>query len=82
MGIISASLFYAGESLSPLVPEPRELANAWWVPVAHLTDPGNATSIDWAGRRAPGIAFAGQVIWGLTYRILNQMVDRLDAVRS
>lgn len=78
MGLIGASLFYLDGTPPPLTPDPRELADAWWVPARHLFDPGNATTVEWGGRQAPGIVFSEQVIWGLTYRILHQLVDQLD----
>ena len=81
MGVIGASLFYCGRDLAPLRPDPRELADAWWVSTAHLLDPDNATTVDWSGRHAPGISFAGQTIWGLTYRILHQLMDQLKNAR-
>lgn len=62
-----------------LTPEPTEVQDASWIPLAHLLDPGAATRYRWGGLGAfPGIAHRGRVIWGLTHRILETFVGVLD----
>lgn len=74
IAIIGASAFYVGETRPALCLEQREIAHAFWVPIAHLHDPDNRTVVHWSRsgppRPRPAINFDGRVIWGLTYRIL------------
>ena len=59
--------------------QPSEVAAAMWIPIEHLTDPEHRTSVEIAdGTRRlmfPGIAYRGEVIWGLTYRVLGSLLD-------
>ena len=86
VGIIGASVFYVGESAPALRPEQREIAHAFWVPVAHLHHPDNRTVVRWSRAGPPlprpAIAFDGRVIWGLTYRILVRFSDLATGGRS
>ena len=86
MGVIGASVFHVGESRPPLSLEPREIAHAFWVPIAHLHHPGNRTVVHWSRsgppRPRPAIDFDGRVIWGLTYRILRRFSDLMTGGRS
>lgn len=74
LGIIGASVFYVGEPSPALRPDAREIARAFWIPLAHLHHPDNHTVVHWSRSGPPSprpaIAFEGRVIWGLTYRIL------------
>lgn len=57
----------------------EEIADAYWIPVGHLWDPQQLTTVDW-GRLAqdyPGIRHQSYVIWGLTYRILGDLAAHL-----
>ncbi|MDD9981311.1 MAG: CoA pyrophosphatase [Gammaproteobacteria bacterium] len=85
-GIIGASVFYVGESRPSLRLEQREIAHAFWVPIAHLHHPDNRTVVHWARsgppRARPAIAFDGRVIWGLTYRILVRFSNLVTDGRS
>jgi len=73
--------FYWGQELPPLVPEQSEAEEAYWIPLQHLWDPGNLTTLDWnhEGRSMsfPGIAWGQQVIWGLTHRVLTDFARML-----
>ena len=86
MGIIGASVFYIGESCPPLHPDEREIARAFWIPIAHLHHPDNHTVVHWSRsgppRPRPAIAFEGRVIWGLTYRVLVRFSDLATAGSS
>ena len=85
-GIIGASVFYVGESRPSLAPDGREIARAFWVPFAHLHDPGNRTVVHWSRSGPPwprpAIEFEGGVIWGLTYRMLVRFSHVATAGRS
>ncbi|MBT6274706.1 MAG: CoA pyrophosphatase [Chromatiales bacterium] len=71
LGDIGSSVFYLRESQPTLQPDPRECADAFWVPCRHLLDRDNGTSLDWEGSDFPGIEYDRRVIWGLTYRMLH-----------
>ena len=53
------------------------------MPLAHLWDPANAGHVEWEREGArmvyPAIRWRGQVIWGLTFRVLTLFSDVLDA---
>lgn len=58
----------------------QEIAQAYWIPVPNLWDPRRLTTVDW-GRLPqdyPGIRHEDEVIWGLTYRILGDLAERLS----
>lgn len=58
-----------------------EVAAFYWVPLAHLTDPGNRTvhRFHRNGRERvfPAIQVGGSPVWGLTHRILSDFLERL-----
>jgi 8-oxo-dGTP pyrophosphatase MutT (NUDIX family) len=64
-----------------LVPDAREVAAAFWTPLADLWHPGNRTIVRWVHddvpMRFPGIAHGDDVIWGLTYRVLESFAQRV-----
>ena len=82
-GIIGASVFYVGGACPSLQPDEREVAGAFWVPIAHLHHPDNHTVVHWSRsgppRPRPAIAFQGRVIWGLTYRVLTRFSNLATA---
>ena len=55
-----------------LVPEPAEVATAWWVPLSVLTDPANATMTQHSGLRFPAIDIEGRPLWGMTLATLER----------
>src|SRR4051794_30137737 len=81
--VLSPFVYYAGPELLPFTPDPAEVAEAFWVPLAPLWDPANAGPIEWEreGRQLlyPAIRFRGQSIWGLTLRVLTLFSDVLDS---
>ena len=86
IGLLGTSVFYVGESRPGLRLEQREIADAFWVPIAHLHHPDNRTVVHWARsgppRPRPAIMFDGRVIWGLTYRVLARFSDLMTGGRS
>jgi 8-oxo-dGTP pyrophosphatase MutT (NUDIX family) len=63
-----------------LRPDPREVAAALWIPLAVLRDPATLGEIvvdlsDEGSRRFPSFRYGDRVIWGLTYRILDQFLE-------
>jgi len=73
--------FYVGDARPPLHPNEAEVAEAYWIPLTHLWDADRRGTIDWPWKgetlRFPGIRARGQLIWGLTYRVLHQWAQRL-----
>ena len=86
IGLLGTSVFYVGESRPGLRLEQREIADAFWVPIAHLHHSDNRTVVHWSRsgppRPRPAIMFDGRVIWGLTYRILVRFSDLMTGGRS
>ncbi len=81
-GVLSPYSFYAGRELMIFEPEPKEVARAYWVPLAKIWDPSAQTELHWqldGGREMafPGIAHDGEVIWGLTYHLLRQFSEHV-----
>jgi 8-oxo-dGTP pyrophosphatase MutT (NUDIX family) len=72
-GVLTPFVYYLGEQI-PSVQTNHEVDAVYWVPVQHLWDPDQATTIRWPYRGQnlvfPGIRWEGGVIWGLTFRIL------------
>lgn len=72
--LLAPHVYYLGKARPALTPS-HEVADAWWVPVPHLLDPAQVTEVRYAldsrRYRFPGIAFEGNIIWGLTYRVLT-----------
>ncbi len=79
--VLSGLVYYLGCDLLPLTPN-EEVAEAFWICLTHVWDPGNATCLEWSpGDRPavyPAIRFRDQVIWGLTFRVLTLFSDVLD----
>jgi 8-oxo-dGTP pyrophosphatase MutT (NUDIX family) len=69
-GVVACYAFALDQPLA-MTPQPREVANAWWVPLGELTDPANATTIRHTGVRFPAIDVHGRALWGLTLKTLE-----------
>ncbi len=80
--VLHPFVYYVGAEPAPFV-DSEEVAEAFWVPLAHLWDPGQASHVAWErnGNRLlyPAIAWRGHFIWGLTLRVLTLFSDVLDA---
>lgn len=61
----------------PLRPEPREVAEALWIPLHRLVDPATSVRVRWTGIALPAIDHDGRVIWGLTHRIVQSFLGAL-----
>ena len=79
LGWLQPFVHLCSPELPALRPQPSEVAAALWIPLTHLTDPNQRTSVEIAdGTRRlvfPGIAYRGEVIWGLTYRVLGALFE-------
>ena len=67
-----------------VLPEPGEVAEAFRVPLSHVTDAGQFTvqSRRWRGTRRHyyTVPFGPYYIWGATARILRGLAERMEAV--
>jgi 8-oxo-dGTP pyrophosphatase MutT (NUDIX family) len=61
----------------------QEIVEALWVPFAFLLDRGNRGRFVWTGRGIPLLLpcyrFEGRIIWGLTLRMLDDLVAALGS---
>jgi 8-oxo-dGTP pyrophosphatase MutT (NUDIX family) len=56
--------------------DPREVARAERIPVAHLVDPANrVTVVHPSGFRGPGFLVADMLVWGFTAILLDRLLD-------
>jgi 8-oxo-dGTP pyrophosphatase MutT (NUDIX family) len=57
----------------------HEVAAAVWVPMGYLTDRSNRSKMDWkrgeAGAKLPCYRFEGYLIWGLTFGMVDELVE-------
>jgi 8-oxo-dGTP pyrophosphatase MutT (NUDIX family) len=70
---VVASFVYTLEHRPPLLPDPTEVAEALWIPLPRLFDPGAVTRHRWNGIPFPAVEHEGRIIWGLTHRILGSL---------
>ena len=78
-GWLQPFVFLCSPESPVLRPLPTEVAATKWIPVSHLTDPRHRASveIDDGGRRLvfPAVAYEGDSIWGITYRVVESLLD-------
>ena len=74
--MIVAPFVFLIDSQLPTVLDPREVADAVWVPVNVLTDPLRHAVQSVPGmpkeQQFPGIELNGVALWGFTYRLLTE----------
>jgi 8-oxo-dGTP pyrophosphatase MutT (NUDIX family) len=65
----------------PLKPQASEVAQALWVPLERIFDPAIRTRFrferEGASLEFPALALDGHVVWGLTYRVLVDLGERV-----
>ncbi len=61
-----------------LHPDPREVAEALWIPLGTLVDPAKTVKVKWTGIPLPAIDHDGRIIWGLTHRILTTFLEAIE----
>lgn len=76
-GVLSTVIYYLGDELGEFSPDPREVARAYWISVDKIYGSEHATTFEWeldeeTTMSFPGISHDGQVIWGLTFRVLAE----------
>ena len=80
--VLSSFVYHLGGDLVPFTPS-EEVAEAFWIPLAHIWDPRNTSHQEWerSGARLvyPAIRFRDYAIWGITFRVLTLFSDVLDS---
>ena len=71
LGILSPFVFYLHGALPGFLPQTSEVAAAYWIPAQHLWDPHNRHSFELEGNTRSGIEYRGEIIWGLTLRVIR-----------
>lgn len=69
-GVLSPHVFYLAGPAPDFNIDPREVAEAFWIPLSHICNPSNLSTRTWHKRPYPGIEFRGEMVWGLTLRVL------------
>lgn len=71
-------VYYLGPRLAPLTPN-NEVGAVYWIPLAHLWNEHNATSLNLPTRDVslwyPAIGYRQEVVWGITHRVLMLFSD-------
>ena len=66
---------------TPLTPSPAEVASAHWIPLPHFHDPAMRTVYRLPSGSGtltfPGYQTEGGIVWGLTHRILDDLLKRI-----
>jgi 8-oxo-dGTP pyrophosphatase MutT (NUDIX family) len=81
--VIRPVLFVLRNPVS-LSPNPAEVQNALWIPLAVLRQDAHSTSSPRKpmGSAHPAVEFRGYTIWGLTHRILSRFVELVTSQRE
>lgn len=74
---VVANFVFALHEAPTLRPDPREVADAWWLPLADVVSPERAVHHRYGGVPFPGIEHRGRVIWGLTRGTLDAFARAL-----
>ena len=69
-GVLSPHVFYLPEPRPGFDIDPHEVAKAFWIPLVHICDPRSQFTLTWDHKPYPGIEFRGEIVWGLTLRVL------------
>lgn len=77
---LSPFLYHVGNERLPSTPN-REVAEIFWVPIAHIFDASATTVMEFerGGEMLsfPGVLHGSNIIWGLTLRVLEIFAERL-----
>ena len=75
---LSSFVYYIGPELRPFSLN-QEVADAHWIRLSHLWDAGNSTTLGIVSGgitvKYPAIRYKGEVIWGLSYRVLEMFAE-------
>jgi len=76
--VIAPFVFAVREEEIRLRCDPREVQAAVWIPLDALRDPAKATEITWRDRSYPAIRHEERVIWGITYRVVQEFLTLVE----
>lgn len=80
-GVLTSAVFRVGQERPTLAPDPSEVARTFWLPLHDLLNPALRTEHVWEreghAMRFPGVLVDGEVLWGLTWRVLSDLVGLL-----
>ena len=84
--VVQPHVFAVAADAEP-VPDPREVDAALWISLGELADPAVATEYlhvleGGARMRLPAFGTRGQVIWGMTHRMLSQFLELHSSTRD
>lgn len=80
---LSPFIYHLPESAKSIArpADPAEVQRVFWVPLTHIFDEQAVTDVEYpigsAVNTYPGIGYDGEIIWGLTLRILNSFADMM-----
>ncbi|MCY4218158.1 MAG: CoA pyrophosphatase [Gammaproteobacteria bacterium] len=77
--VINCYVFEVPETVKPINSE--EVHDSFWIPINHLINPENKTvySINRSDEHRPAIQLDDRrVLWGLTYRFVTMLIDRIS----
>jgi len=81
--IVVRPFVFAVEQRPALVTNPAEVQRGFWIPFRTLMDPSTSTQITMTLRGVPRTFTAykvdGEIIWGMTERILRLFLERITA---
>ena len=69
-GVLSPHVFYVPDPRPSFQIDPREVAEAFWIPLEHICNPHSQSNLTWDQKPYPGIEYRGEIVWGLTLRVL------------
>ena len=71
-------VYYLGPTLAPFTPN-DEVGEVYWIPLAHLWDEQNTTSLNLPTEEVslwyPAIEYRERAVWGITHRVLMLFSD-------
>ena len=79
-GSVAPFAFHLDGPPPALTVDPTEVAAGYWVAARHLHDPRQRVELHLTGglvtRRLPAVRFRRYLIWGMTYRIVSDLLQR------
>lgn len=69
-GVLSPHVFYVAGRPPEFTIDPGEVAEAFWIPLKHICSPNSQSTLSWDKKSYPGIEYRGEIVWGLTLRVL------------
>jgi 8-oxo-dGTP pyrophosphatase MutT (NUDIX family) len=74
---VAQFVFALDETEVALVPSP-EVSETFWVPLARLARLEGAETMKYGALELPSLRIASHVLWGMTYRMVMQLLEAID----